>query len=139
MRYAQLVLPVLALPLSGARCADAGDGSVSEGSANTDGGRLDLAAEQDNVGRCPDLSGVWTIVAHCQSNLIGHTVVITQDGCSVVDTLRFKGLITVDGSFTSTSDPPGTDPTTCTGTATAHAIALTCTGLHQPCLVRLMR
>jgi len=41
---------------------------------------------------CPELAGTWTITDHCDPDLKGTMVPITQDGCTVSTGGTFAGL-----------------------------------------------
>lgn len=141
--------------VSGLCCAESGrPASFSDGAIDT-GSSLDSASDGPSGGNekgdgfsgaddlssaaCLDLSGAWVIVEHCRNDAVGDSVQISQTGCSTTDSLGFVGMIAADGSFTSTANALGTDPTTCTGTASAQTITQVCRGLMVPCPVTLMR
>ena len=85
-------------------------------------------------GACPDVGGVWMITAHCDSSLIGQSVTVTQTDCSLSFAAPFNG-------FTGTIGSDGklvlSGPQSCTGTASASSISMTCT--PGTCTVTLVR
>ena len=85
-------------------------------------------------GACPDTAGAWMITAHCDPSLIGQSVTVTQTDCSLSFAAPFDG-------FTGTVGPDGkvvlSGPQSCTGTASASSISMTCT--PGTCPVKLAR
>jgi hypothetical protein len=87
--------------------------SCSSGSSSNGGG-----------GTCPDVSGMWKITAHCDASLVGQSVMVTENACSLTFAAPFNGFtgnVTTDGKITLTG------PQSCSGTASPTAIAMTCT------------
>jgi hypothetical protein len=85
-------------------------------------------------GACPDVSGTWTVTAHCDSSLVGQKAVVTQNGCSLSFASPFDGFtgtLTTDGKLTLSG------PQSCTGTVSATTLPLMCT--PGTCIVTLSR
>lgn len=78
----------------------------------------------DGNGACPNVSGTWKITAHCDASLIGQTPVVTQTGCSFSVAAPFNGFA---GTVSNDDKITLSGPQTCTGTATASSITMTCT------------
>jgi len=103
-----------------ALCSACGDSSDASPASNT----------------CPDVSGTWTITDHCSAPLIGLSTDVTETGCSLSFSApfdAFSGNVTSDGKITISG------PQSCTGTASASAIAMNCTGGADTCEVKLSR
>ena len=112
-------LCVAVLLLAGCSSSDASGG----GSAGSTG-----------TGSCPDVSGSWKVTAHCDPSLVGSSLVVTQTECSLSFAAPFNafaGHLAADGQISLSG------PQTCTGTATASAISMTCT--PGTCTVKLTR
>jgi hypothetical protein len=75
----------------------------------------DVAATRGGDG-CPDVSGAWIIGEHCQPELVGTTMNITQSGCSISQLMPpfedWSGEINARGSMTW-SGPSGGESMTC--------------------------
>jgi hypothetical protein len=100
-------------------------------SSNTSSGS---AASTDGGGACPDLTGSWTVTAHCDASLIGQKAVVTQTDCSLSFAQPFNlftGTVTTDAKVSLSG------PQSCTGTATSGTISMTCT--PDTCEVTLAR
>lgn len=98
----------------------------------------DDSKTDDGDTACLGIDGSWTIASHCQTSVVGTTATVHQTGCSVssVDPWTgWSGSMTSDGAITM-SGPAGTAQMTCTGTATASAITMTC---NPTCEVKLTR
>ncbi|MGH7296410.1 MAG: hypothetical protein ACRELB_15840 [Polyangiaceae bacterium] len=113
---------VVLLVLAAAACSSSSSGS---GSAGGDGG---------GAGGCPDVSGAWTVTAHCDPSLVGSAVNVTETSCALTFAPPFDG-------FTGTIDASGNitlgGPQTCTGKGSATSFAMTCTpGTCQVTLAR---
>jgi hypothetical protein len=37
----------------------------------------------DGNGNCPDMTGTWVVIDHCEPSVIGTTAAVTQDGCDI--------------------------------------------------------
>ena len=88
----------------------------------------------DSGATCPNVAGKWNITAHCDSSLIGQSVVVTQNDCSLSFAMPFNGFT---GTLTSDGKVTLSGPQSCTGTATASAISMSCT--PGTCTVTLAR
>jgi hypothetical protein len=80
------------------------------------------------------VAGTWTITAHCVSSFVGQSAVVTQNGCALSFGQPFDGF---SGNVTSDDKLSLSGPQTCSGTATATSIAMTCT--PNTCNVTLSR
>jgi hypothetical protein len=83
---------------------------------------------------CPDVSGNWKVTAHCDPTLIGKAAVVTQNGCSLTFAAPFDGFtgtVTADGQLSVSG------PQSCSGTAGATSLSMTCT--PGTCTVTLAR
>jgi len=115
--------------LSCSACGDSSDPEPSPGSAGESGN-----AGGAGSASCPDVSGNWTIAAHCDASLIGLTLKVTETDCSLSFAPPFdvfSGSVTTDGKITLSGAQ------SCTGTATASSVSMSCT--PAPCAVKLAR
>lgn len=105
-----------------------GGGGVAQGTGGTGSGSGTGGA--NSVGDCPDLSGTWVVMSHCESSFIGMSSTVTQTGCSYSETnssYQCTGTITATGEVTQTC-PIDTDQTvSCTGQFTEGTMTLSCT------------
>jgi hypothetical protein len=85
-------------------------------------------------GGCPSVAGTWNITGHCDPSLVGQSLVVTQTGCSLSFAAPFNGFT---GTLTSDGKIAVTGPQSCSGTATASAISMSCT--PGTCTVTLAR
>ncbi len=82
-----------------------------------------------SVGDCIDMTGAWTISQHCETDLVGMTVNITQNECNISMGAPFTGwtgAVNANGSLISTGQGAGTTMT-CTGTVAGNLATLSCT------------
>jgi hypothetical protein len=122
-------LPV-ALLLVVALCACSSSSSSPSTGTGTSGG----GSSSGSSGACPNVAGAWKITAHCDASLVGQALTITQTDCALAFSAPFNGFtstLTTDGKISVSG------PQTCTGTAAASAISMTCT--PGTCLVTLGR
>jgi hypothetical protein len=98
--------------------------SCSSGSSSSSG----------DGGTCPDVSGAWKITAHCDSSLVGQSVMVTENACSLSFAAPFNGFM---GSVTTDGKISLTGPQSCSGTASPTSIMMTCT--PGTCVVTLGR
>jgi hypothetical protein len=73
---------------------------------------------------CPDVSGTWTVTAHCDASLVGQKAIVTQTDCSLSFAAPFDGFT---GTLTTDAKITLSGPQTCTGTVTASSISMMCT------------
>ena len=108
-----------------AACSGSSDASPSQPEGN---------AGDTGSGSCPDLSGAWDVTAHCDPSLIGKSLLVTQNSCSLSFAApfdAFSGSVTADGTITLSG------PQSCTGTASTSAVSMNCT--PGTCVVKLSR
>jgi len=82
---------------------------------------------------CPNVTGTWTVAAHCDASLVGQHATVMQNNCTLSFAPPFDGFtgtVTADGKITLSG------PQSCTGTVAA-AISLSCT--PGTCTVSLTR
>ena len=116
----RMIRPLSAAVLLLAACSS----SSSSGSISSSGGNT----------ACPNVSGTWTVATHCDASLVGQTFTVTQNDCALTFGAPFNGFsgtLTTDGKITVTG------PQSCTGTASATAITMSCT--PGTCTVTLAR
>jgi hypothetical protein len=80
------------------------------------------------------VSRTWKITAHCDASLVGMTLDVTQKDCGLSFAApfdQFMGSVTTDGKITLSG------PQSCTGSASADAISMSCT--PGACNVTLVR
>ena len=95
-----------------------------------------MGCGDDGLGACPDMSGVWNIVEHCEPSVQGGTVTLTQSGCNIVYAAPFAGWTgTIAESGAMTGVGPG-GSMNCTGTLSGGTVTLTC---NPACNVKLQR
>jgi hypothetical protein len=92
------------------------------------------ASGGDGGATCPDVAGMWKITAHCDPSLVGQSLVVTQNGCSLTFAAPFNGFT---GTLTSAGEITVSGPQSCTGTATVSSISMSCT--PGTCTVTLAR
>lgn len=83
---------------------------------------------------CPDVSGTWKVSEHCESSLVGASLMVTQRECALSFAPpfdQFTGSVSVDDRITLTG------PQNCTGSASASAVSMVCT--PGTCQVSLSR
>jgi hypothetical protein len=85
-------------------------------------------------GACPNVAGTWKITAHCDPSLIGQNAGVAQSGCSLTFQAPFNGFT---GTVTSDDKITVSGPQSCSGSATASAISMSCT--PGTCAVTLSR
>lgn len=105
---------VLAAPLLLFLVGACGGSSSPPGATSPDG----------SSAACPDVSGTWTVTAHCDASLVGQKAVVTETGCSLSFAAPFNGFmgtVTMDGKVTLSG------PQSCTGTVSASSISMICT------------
>ena len=104
------------------------------------GAFLGCGGSDDDDGDCIDVSGDWTLTAHCDPSMVGNDVTITQNGCKIsvewAPGMSWNG--TVSGSTLTVSGDRG-DGTilTCGGTVTGDTWNSTCS--PDPCDVTVTR
>jgi hypothetical protein len=86
------------------------------------------------TGGCPIVGGTWKVTAHCDPSLIGQSAVVTQTDCSLTFAAPFNGFT---GTVTSDDKISVSGPQSCTGTASASSISMSCT--PGTCTVTLSR
>jgi hypothetical protein len=77
-----------------------------------------------STGTCPNVAGTWKVTAHCDPSLVGQSAVVMQTGCSLSFAAPFNGFM---GTITSGGNITLTGAQSCTGSATASAISMSCT------------
>jgi hypothetical protein len=88
---------------------------------------------------CPNLTGVWKIMWHCDSSLVNQTVTVIQSGCGFTCSEPFgdwTGVVDPAGIVT-TIGPAGPDQITCNGSVIGASWSLACT--PSPCQVTLVK
>ena len=98
-------------------CSSSDSSSSSSGSTGSSGASGATPA-------CPTVAGNWKVTQHCDTSLVGSPIVVTQNGCNLTFSApfdKFSASETSDGKLTVTG------PQTCTGTASATAIDMSCT------------
>ena len=96
-------------------------------------------ALQPDAASCPDLSGSWTVTAHCVPSQVGQTFSITQTGCTYGESYPgWTGSVAADGTLTS-SGPAGDKPMTCTGTSSGSPITMSCNPTCDVAMTRASR
>ena len=84
----------------------------------------------DGNGNCPDMTGTWEVIDHCEAGVIGTTAVVTQNGCDITSVWDgdavFVGTVDSNGNTTITGDPGG-GSMTCTGGMTGDTWTVDCT------------
>jgi hypothetical protein len=100
--------------------------SCSSSSSSASGG--------DGGATCPDVAGTWKITAHCDPSLVGQSLGVTQNDCSLTFAAPFDGFT---GTLTSDGKVTVSGPQSCAGTATVSAISMSCT--PGTCTVTLAR
>jgi hypothetical protein len=113
------------LGLSIAACSSDSDSSSASSSASSSSG---------SGAACPNLAATWKVTAHCDPSLVGKDAVVTQSGCNLTFAAPFDGFT---GTVTADNKVTIAGPQTCTGTASASSIALSCT--PGTCAVTLSR
>jgi hypothetical protein len=106
----------LAFALFLVACSGGGDSGTVAGTP-TDGGG-------GGGGACPNLAGNWKVTQHCDTSLVGQSASATQKDCTLTFAAPFDGFT---GTVTSDGKISMSGPQTCTGTASASSIVLTCT------------
>ncbi len=87
-------------------------------------GDEDSAADTD----CRDLSGQWEVTSHCDSDLLGSSVTIAQNGCDItIVEYDFAGSVSGTGDFSAGGVIDG-DVISCEGFASNTRITQTCSG-----------
>ena len=107
-------------------------GSSSSDGATAAGGSG--AGGATTGGSCPDVSGIWKVTAHCDSSLIGMSLMVTETNCALSFAPPFDSFM---GSVTAASKVTLSGPQSCTGDASSSAISMTCS--PGTCLVKLAR
>jgi len=90
-------------------------------------------------GDCPDMTGSWKVVDHCESSARGQTVSVSQTSCAITYAAPFTGwtgTISGAGVLTSTG-PAGSQTLTCSGTLDGPTANLSCT--PGGCIVKLQK
>jgi len=108
-------------------CSDSSDAASNGGSGGNGAGGA-------SNGACPDISGKWTVSEHCESSLVGMTLDVTEKDCALSFAAPFdvfSGSVSAQGKITLSG------PQTCTGTASATSVSMSCT--PEPCPVKLSR
>jgi hypothetical protein len=108
--------------------------ACSSGSTTTVGSASDGGGAGGGGGACPNVAGMWTVKTHCDPSLVGDTMTVTQSNCSLTFSAPFNGF---NATVTSDDKISVSGPQTCTGTASASSIAMTCT--PGTCMVTLAR
>ena len=85
---------------------------------------------------CPNLGGNWTVTEHCDASLVGNAFLVKQADCALSFGAPFDAFT---GSVSNAGAIVVSGPQQCTGTATIHSIAMTCTPTPPPCQVTLSR
>jgi hypothetical protein len=112
------VFVVLASVLFAVTACSSSDSSSSSSSGSTGG------TSGSGTAACPTVSGNWKVTQHCDPSLVGSPIVVTQNGCTLAFSApfdKFSATVKSDSSLTVTG------PQTCTGTASASAIDMSCT------------
>lgn len=91
--------------------------------------------------KCANIAGTWTIADHCESDVVGDQVPVSQNGCSIACGSPFDGWVgTISGGSINMSGPIGGGETlSCSGTVTLTSINITCPGTEGSCNVKLTR
>jgi hypothetical protein len=121
---ARIRLAGILLVVASSVCSACGSSS-SPGSAPTQNGE---------GGSCPDISGTWTVTAHCDTSLIGQKAVVTESACALSFAAPFNGFT---GSVSAGGGITLGGPQSCTGTVSSSSITMTCT--PGTCSVALSR
>ena len=107
----------------------AADGSVADGPGGED------VVGTDGPGACPSVAGVWRLDYACATSAGSFAATVTQTACTMTLTQTddvtamtwiSSGSIAADGTFTLTGALGFTSDTSCTGTATAPMLSMTC-------------
>jgi len=102
---------------------------------SSDSGKDDGSGGGSSAG-CPDLSGTWTITAHCMPDLVGKPVGIRQSDCTLIVDSPVAGqtvMATVgkDGTIELTVSGGSGTGMVCPGEVTGNVISLSCSGCPQ--------
>lgn len=82
---------------------------------------------------CPDRAGSWTVVAHCESEFVGQTTLVTQSSCGLSMGPPFSGLsgsVGADGTVTIQGTVGGGMFVDCQGTSSPSVMNLVCDGCN---------
>ena len=104
-------------------------------------GQCKTPAAQPGPAGCPDFSGTWTFVEHCEPDSVGDPYVVTQSGCefTVADPWNgWSGTVAASGAVTS-SGPTPDGTVQCAGTYFAGADEVEATCQPDDCRVKLAR
>lgn len=113
--------PFLMLVLGLAACgSDVGSPAANGGTSGNQG--------------CPVVSGTWTVTKHCEASLVGTSLTVTQRDCTLRFSAPFDSFM---GTVTAAGGISLSGPQSCTGTASATAVSMTCT--PGSCEVELAR
>ena len=124
---------IVAVVLLSACSSTSGTSSGTGASSGTSGGSSGSSGSSGSAA-CPNVAGAWKITAHCDASLVGQALTISQTDCALAFSAPFNGFtstLTTDGKISVSG------PQTCTGTASATAVSMTCT--PGTCLVTLGR
>ena len=103
-----------------------GGGGVAAGTGGN-AGTLDGGSSSGTD--CPNLSGTWVVMAHCESTFIGMSTALTQTGCSYNESnnsYNCSGTITESGAITQACPIDETQTISCTGQFSEGTMTLSC-------------